>query len=225
MPPVPIGVGRPSLHTVYTALLAHFGPQHWWPGDTPAEVAIGAVLTQNTAWVGVEKAITALKRAGALDFGVLDAMPEHRLAELIRPAGTYRVKARRLGALARWVVERAGGDLTVALTGGLAELRGQLLAIHGIGPETADAILLYAGGYPTFVVDAYTRRILRRHGYIRSGATYDEIQRLLERAVPPDVSVYNEYHALLVVLAKRHCRVRADCHGCPLAGFEHDESL
>lgn len=216
---------QPALVAIYETLFAAFGPQHWWPGDTPTEVAIGAVMTQNTAWTNVEKAIAALRAADAIDFVAIDRMDEVRLAELIRSAGTFRIKAQRLKALARWVMARGDGDIVAALNGDTAVLREQLLSIDGIGPETADAILLYAGGHATFVVDAYTRRILRRHFLIEESATYDAVKKTIESQVRRDAAIYNEYHALLVELAKRHCRKRADCDGCPLAHLPHDETL
>jgi endonuclease-3 related protein len=213
---------RRSLSRMFETLLEAFGPQHWWPADTPTKVAIGAILTQNTAWKNVEKAIVELNNAGALDFRELHALSEKRVSELIRAAGMYRVKARRLKAFVRWICERHEGDLTQALGGDLSEVRRQLLQIKGIGPETADAILLYAAGRPTFVVDAYTRRVLRRHGFVSPRASYGEIQSLCEDSLPRRPAVFNEFHALLVELGKRHCRVQARCNGCPLEDWPHD---
>jgi endonuclease-3 related protein len=207
---------------MFETLLEAFGPQHWWPAETPTEVVIGAILTQNTAWTNVEKAIARLKDAGALGFRELDTLSEERVSRTIRAAGTYRVKARRLKAFARWVCQQHGGDLTQALGGDLSEIRRELLQIKGIGPETADAILLYAGGRPTFVVDAYTGRVLRRHGFVSPGASYAEIQSLCEESLPRQPAVFNEFHALLVELGKRHCRVQARCEGCPLENWPHD---
>jgi endonuclease-3 related protein len=213
---------RSILVQFYDSLRDAFGPQHWWPADTATEVAIGAVLTQNTAWRNVERAIAALQNAELIDFRRLDALPEVDLAELIRPAGPHRVKARRLKALARWVCERGEGDLAVALAGKTPVVRHALLRVHGIGPETADAILLYAGGHCSFVVDTYTRRILRRHHLIDDQAEYATIQALFEEQVARRAQVYNEYHALLVELGKRHCRAKALCAGCPLESWPHD---
>lgn len=217
--------GSSPLSQIYDVLLTTWGPQNWWPAESPTEVAIGAVLTQNTAWTNVKKAIASLRHAGAIDFGVIDQMDHKQLGELIRSAGTYRVKARRLKALARWVVVRGKGDIVAALTGDCSDVRAQLLAVDGIGPETADAILLYAAGHPTFVVDAYTRRVLRRHFFIGRGATYDDVKKLFETTLPRGATMYNEYHALIVELAKRHCKKRANCDGCPLAHLPHDETL
>ena len=211
---------------MYEALYAAYGPQHWWPADTDVEVVIGAILTQNTAWKNVEKAIAAVKAAGCLDFRRIDRMDASELADVIRPAGTYRVKAARLKAFANWLITEHGGDLpTARSSSNLGEFRPALLRIPGIGPETADAILLYACRHLTFVVDAYTRRILRRHGLIDSRATYDDVKILLQSVLPRDVQLYNEYHALFVELAKRHCKTRADCDGCPLARWPHRRYL
>ena len=210
---------------IFDRLFAAFGPQHWWPAHTPTEVAVGAILTQNTAWGNVEHAIRNLKQARALSWRKLHALTEAELAELIRPAGTYRVKAARLKALVDAVCTQYGGSLARLLTGELDQVRARLLALHGIGPETADAILLYAGGHPSFVVDAYTKRILRRHFLIDGKAGYEEVRRRFHEALEPDPVLFNEYHALLVELGKRHCRARARCMGCPLADLAHDEAL
>jgi len=213
------------LKRVYDVLLHAYGPQHWWPAKTPTEVVIGAILTQNTAWRNVERAMENLRQAGCLTWESLGRMSEDRLAELIRPSGTFRVKAARLAAFVRVLREGYGGSLDRLLAGPLDEVRRRLLTIHGIGPETADAILLYAGGRPAFVVDAYTRRVLRRHFVTAGRADYETAQRLFQEALPPDAAVYNEYHALLVAVGKRHCRALADCEGCPLAPMPHDPKL
>ncbi|MFQ5462067.1 MAG: endonuclease III domain-containing protein [Phycisphaerae bacterium] len=212
------------LETIGARLLRTYGPQHWWPAKTATEVVIGAILTQNTAWTNVERAISNLQRVNALSWQKLDEMPEPALAELIRPSGTFRVKARRIKAFVSVLVERFDGSLAAMLSGDLTIARAGLLEINGIGPETADAILLYAGHRPVFVVDAYTRRILRRHGLIEDAARYAEIQSLFHEALPADVPLFNEYHALLVHLGKRHCRAQALCTDCPLADLPHDES-
>ncbi len=213
------------LRTFYDELHAAYGPQNWWPADSPQEVVVGAILTQNTAWTNVEKAIASLKNSRCLDLRRIAAMNTHKLAEMIRSAGTYRVKARRLQAFAQWLVDRHDGDLARALSGDLSAVRRELLALPGIGPETADAILLYAGGRRSFVVDAYTRRVLRRHYIIDGVAFYADVKALFEAALPADVQTYNECHALLVELAKRHCRGQAVCEGCPLERFRHDGGL
>lgn len=202
----------------YQALLAQFGPQHWWPGGSPFEVMVGAVLTQNTAWPQVEQAIAALKSADALSPRALLALPTPALAALIRPAGTYQIKARRLQALCAFL-DREGVSVTpdrLAASLPLREARQALLTVHGIGEETADAILLYALNRPSFVVDAYTRRIFGRLGLLRGDESYAEIQHRFETALPRDTVLYNDYHAQIVALGKRHCRPRPRCRDCPL---------
>lgn len=214
-----------NLKQIYDCLLDAFGSQHWWPADSPTEVVIGAILTQNTAWTNVERAIVNLRAAGMISFERIHGLDVDELAALIRPAGTFRVKATRLKAFVDVLMENHGGDLDRMLDDALDEARRRLLAIPGIGPETADAILLYAGQRPSFVVDAYTRRILARHHLIDRRARCEEIRTLFMDSLPPDVAMFNEYHALLVELGKRHCRTRADCDGCPLAHLPHDESI
>jgi len=223
-----------GLREIYERLFAAYGPQNWWPASTPTEVVIGAILAQNTAWVNVERAIINLRQADALNWESLRDLPEAQLAELIRPSGTFRIKAARLKAFVDvlWS-EGAGkpvyrrqaglpGSLDSMLSGELEVVRSRLLAIRGIGPETADAILLYAGGRPSFVVDAYTKRILRRHFLIDDRAAYESVRELFQSALPADAKLYNEYHALLVAVAKKHCRVKAICEACPLADLPHD---
>lgn len=211
-----------TLRAFFDAMLAACGPQHWWPAQTRTEVVIGAILTQNTAWRNVERAIDNLRAAGALDWMVLRDMATERLAELIRPAGTYNIKTRRLRAFITFLWERYDGDLERLLSRPVPTLREELLGISGIGRETADAIILYAGGLPTFVVDAYTARILHRHRLIDEYADYEEIKDLFESNLPADAALFNEYHALLVEVGKRHCRPRPICEGCPLQPFPHD---
>ena len=189
---------------------AHFGHQHWWPGETPFEVCVGAILTQNTAWSNVERAIANLKAARVLEPGKLFALSEPQLAALIRPAGYFNVKARRLRSFLRVLVEEFGGELE------------RLLAIHGIGPETADSMLLYAGGHHRFVIDAYTRRIFHRHGWSRGDAGYEKLQRLCESALDHKpksarLDYWQDYHAQLVITGKDFCRTRQPrCAECPL---------
>lgn len=206
------------LSEAYEKLLAAFGPQHWWPGESPFEVLVGAVLVQNTAWRNVERAIENLRDAGLMEPRKLYALSESDLAELIRPAGYYQVKARRLRNLLRFVVEQYDGSLDAMFSVGVSTLREELLGLNGIGPETADAILLYAGGLPTFVVDAYTHRVLARHGWIGYEADYHEIKDYFEASLPQDAALYNEYHALLVRVGKDFCRKTGPkCEACPLA--------
>lgn len=214
-----------EIRAIYDRLWKAYGPQHWWPADTATEVVVGAILTQNTAWTNVERAIEVLRDANCLNWEALRHVSVERLAEYVRPSGTYRVKAARLKAFVDCLWTRHDGDLSHLLGGSLDEARDRLLAISGIGPETADAILLYAGERPTFVVDAYTKRILRRHGVIGKSATYEEVRTLFHEALPEDAGMFNEFHAALVVLGKRHCRSRAICDGCPLEDLLHDAAL
>jgi endonuclease-3 related protein len=207
-----------DMFQVYERLYRVFGPQHWWPGDSPFEVMVGAVLVQNTAWKNVERAIDNLRDSVELEPRALYALPLEELAELIRPAGYFQVKARRLRNLLQFVIVEYGGSLDAMFRTDVATLRELLLGIHGIGPETADAILLYAGGLPTFVVDTFTHRVLARHGWIGYDAGYHEIKVYFESALPADPQLYNEYHALLVRVGKEHCRRTApNCTTCPLA--------
>jgi endonuclease-3 related protein len=210
------------LMAFYDAMFSAYGHQHWWPGETPTEVIIGAILTQNTAWKNVERAILNLRSAGALDWAVLRDLTHEDLAALIRPAGTFNVKTRRLKAFTEWLWSRFDGDLDRMASTALPALREELLSIPGIGRETADAILLYAAGLPSFVVDAYTARILRRHGLIDEDADYDAIKDLFESHLAEDTQLFNEYHALLVQVGKLHCRPKPNCEGCPLERFPHE---
>ncbi len=202
--------------SVFDRLLAAYGPQHWWPAESPFEVMVGAVLVQNTAWGNVERAIANLKAAGKLSARAIYDTPLEELEQLIRPSGVFRVKARRLRALIALVMEQHGGSLDAMFALPTDQLRRELLAVNGIGPETADAILLYAAGRPTFLIDAYTRRVLERHGWGAPGASYDALKKQFEEALPRDVQLFNEYHALLVQVGKQHCRSTPRCEGCPL---------
>lgn len=206
--------GNPRM--VFDLLLARYGPQHWWPGDSPLEIMIGAVLVQNTNWRNAERAIANLREAGMLDPERLLAAHDEELEELLKPAGYFRVKSRRLRNLLRHLVDRHDGSIERMFEHSTDALREELLAINGIGPETADSILLYAGGKPTFVVDAYTARVLARHGWIDADAGYHDIQAEFLVSLPRDVAMYNEYHALLVRVGKEHCGKTAKCAGCPL---------
>lgn len=206
-----------NLSEVFERLLAEFGLQYWWPGDSPLEVMVGAVLVQNTAWKNVERAIANLRDEGLMEPNALFALPAEELAQLIRPAGYFQVKAKRLRNLLKFVIEEFDGSLEAMFGRDLSTLREQLLGIHGIGPETADAILLYAGKRPTFVVDTYTHRVLARHGWIGYEADYHEIKDYFESSLPADAALYNEYHALLVRVGKEHCRkTEPKCEECPL---------
>jgi len=204
----------PPLFEAYRRLQRAFGPQGWWPGETPFEVMVGAVLTQNTNWGNVECALTRLKARNLLDARRLQACPPNRLAALIRPAGCYNVKARRLRALLAWLDGRGPADFRGRRT---ENLRAELLSVKGIGRETADSILLYALNRRIVVVDAYARRVLSRHGWAEDDADYDDLRRRIESSLPPSVRVYNEFHALIVRVGKEHCRSRPRCDGCPLA--------
>lgn len=204
------------LTWIYERLFAAFGPRHWWPGETPFEVIIGAILTQNTAWTNVEKAINNLKGEGLLEPERLKNITQDELAELIRPAGYYRLKANRLKEFIEFLFSRYAGDLNRMFNQDMWELRAELLGVKGIGLETADSILLYAGQKPIFVVDAYTRRILTRHSLIEEKASYTQIQDLFMANLTQDVQLYNEYHALIVQLGKEICRSKPKCNICPL---------
>ena len=207
------------LMEMYKRLLSFFGPQNWWPADTPFEVVIGAILTQNTNWKNVEKAIENLKKEGFLSIPELYNISEQRLASLIRPAGYYNIKAKRLKNFISHVMENHNGDLEDLFSLDTESLRKELLSIKGIGPETADSILLYAAKRPVFVVDAYTYRILRRHELIWDDASYDELQELFMKDLPHDETLFNEFHALIVETGKRFCKKRPLCEDCPLNGW------
>jgi len=207
-----------TLMQVYQRLLNALGPQHWWPADSRFEMIVGAVLVQNTSWQNVKRAIENLRQADLLEPHALYAVPPEELQELIRPAGYFRIKAGRLRNLLRFLVERYDGSLCAMFQTAPAALREQLLGVHGIGPETADSILLYAGGFPVFVVDTYTHRIFARHGWIGFDADYHAIQDYFQGGLPDDAALYNEYHALLVYAGKHYChKSRPDCPQCPLA--------
>lgn len=194
---------------------AAYGPQYWWPGDSAFEIMVGAVLTQNTAWVNVERALANLKRADALDPRAIVAAHPRRLARWLKPSGYFNVKAKRLRAVCRWLIQQRGvRSLTRRST---ENLRAALLAVHGIGPETADDVLLYAFDRPVFVIDAYTRRIFQRLGVIGGAEDYETLRRVFERTLGPDTALYNEYHGLIVRHGKEVCRTRPACERCCLA--------
>jgi endonuclease-3 related protein len=205
------------LHEIYHRLFYAFGPQHWWPGDTPFEIAVGTILTQNTNWGNVEKAIRNLKRQSALSAKVIHKMPAKKLAGLIRPAGYFNVKARRLKSFIGLLMDGYCGSMKRMKEEGLNPLREKLLQVNGIGPETADSILLYALEKPAFVIDAYTKRVLSRHGITGLEKTYDEFQDLFHSALKRDVGLFNEYHALFVRVGKTFCkRQNPLCDQCPV---------
>jgi len=209
-----------KIRAFYGAMLAAYGPQGWWPARTPFETIVGAILTQNTNWKNVERAVANLDREGLLAPEALDAADAARLGQVIRPAGYFRVKAKRLKNFVRMLAEDFGGDLDALFALPTAALRETVLFVTGIGPETADSIVLYAAGRPVFVVDAYTARIFFRHGLIEAETTYEEIQDLAQSALAEDAKVFGEYHALLVAVGKRHCKKQAPlCEGCPLREF------
>ena len=208
-----------SLREVYERLFSAFGPRHWWPGESPFEVMVGAVLVQNTAWKNVEKAIDNLRCRGLLEPRPLYDLPVAELEELIRPAGYFRLKARRLRHMLEFLVEQYEASVDDMFRADQWTLREQLLSVHGIGPETADSILLYAGEMPMFVVDAYTHRMMSRHGWIEPEADYHSLQEHFVHNLEEDVALYNEFHALIVRLGHLHCRKKPKCEGCPLAEF------
>jgi endonuclease-3 related protein len=210
-----------QLITIYGLLDAHFGYLNWWPGETPFEIAIGAILTQNTSWKNVETAIERLKAEQLMSVQALSDAEEHVVAESIRSSGYYNQKTQRLKGFVRFLMDVYGGSMAKMFQEELWELRRKLLAVKGIGEETADSILLYAGGKPIFVVDAYTRRILERHDIHAESLKYREIQEMFMRILPEDAAIYNQYHALLVNTGKHYCRKNPLCESCPLQGMTH----
>ncbi|MEA1870869.1 MAG: hypothetical protein U9N00_01570, partial [Candidatus Bipolaricaulota bacterium] len=206
---------REKLLSIYESLLSAYGPQRWWPGSSPFEVIVGAILTQRVAWSNVEKAIASLKEAGLIDPQRLDEAPLPEIAALIKPSVYYNTKAEKLRAFTRFLNERYNGNLDRLFNLDLPSLRAELLSVHGIGEETADAIILYAAGKSSFVVDAYTKRILSRLGLIEEKESYRVVRDLFMENLPLDVSLYNEYHALLVRHGKERCRSRVPlCLSC-----------
>ena len=206
------------LIAIFEFLARHFGPRHWWPAETPFEVCVGAILTQNTNWGNVEKAIANLKGEGLLSPEAIRDTPLERLSEVIRPAGFFNVKGRRLREFVTFLFDRYGGSLDRMFAGDWRALREELLAVRGIGPETCDSILLYAGQKPTFVVDAYTKRVFAHLGLVDLQTSYEEVRALFMDNLPADVTLFNEYHALIVEQAKVYCRTSPRCTGCPLSG-------
>ena len=201
---------------IYRELYQAYGPRHWWPGETPFEVMVVAILTQNTSWRNVEKAIKKLKEKGFLNPDGIDRLKVGPLGSLIRSSGFYRIKAKRLKTFVNFLFEEYDGDINKMKRGRVNNLRGKLLGVNGVGPETADSILLYGLQKPIFVVDAYTRRILSRHGIVSEKASYEEVQSLFMDHLPHNEKLFNEYHALLVHLSKNVCKKRPNCDKCPL---------
>lgn len=210
-----------NLEEIYKRLSTKFGPQNWWPARTRFEVIIGAILTQNTSWNNVERAIDNLKEAGCLTPAKIKNMPTPRLAKLIRPAGYFNIKAKRLKNFINFLYKEYGGQLDRMGKEYWLNLRLKLLGINGIGPETADSILLYAFEKPVFVVDAYTKRLLSRHNLVGRNADYQTIQTMFMDNLPQDPKMYNEYHALLVSLGKNLCRAKPLCEICPLNNLSY----
>ncbi|HSA59546.1 MAG TPA: endonuclease III domain-containing protein [bacterium] len=204
------------LRDYFEKALKDLGPQHWWPGETPFEVCVGAILTQNTAWTNVEKAIGNLKARGLLDPHRMNALPPAELAQLVRPAGYFNIKTKRLKSFLKFLIEEYEGDLERMKLERAESLREKLLSVRGIGPETADSILLYALEKPVFVVDAYTKRIFTRHEVLSDEADYHEIQDHFARHLSTETRTFNEFHALIVNVGKNWCRPRnPDCDRCP----------
>ena len=210
-----------QLTEIYHLLFDRFGPQHWWPGQTQFEIITGAILTQNTSWANVEKAISNLKSADCLTPEKLYNLDVSQLAEYIRPAGYYNIKTKRLKNFINWLFDNYDGQPANLENIDTGQLRAELLAINGIGFETADSILLYAFERPVFVIDAYTARIAFRHQLIEPDANYEQLRELFQSNLPEDTQLFNEYHALLVRVGKEFCKPKARCPGCPLEKLPH----
>jgi endonuclease III related protein len=211
-----------QLRKAYKLMLGYFDHQKWWPGDSPFEICVGAILTQNTNWQNVERAIENLREHQSLDLQVMNSIENDQLASLIRPAGYYNLKARRLKSFTKFIVDEYGGRLDRLFESDTHTVREQLLEVKGIGPETADSILLYAGDHPSFVIDAYTKRIFSRHSWVSQNADYDEMkqlceQNLSEKTGPARLDYWQDYHAQLVMIGKDFCRPNNPrCDTCPL---------
>ncbi len=207
---------KPSLIDIYQSLFQQYGPQHWWPAESPLEMIVGAILTQSAAWTNVEKAIHNLKASRNLSIEGLRSLPQDELARLIYPSGYYNVKARKIKAFVDWLADRYGGDLDRLFALDIAAMREELLSVHGVGEETADSVILYAAHQPIFVIDAYTRRIITRLGLAPQKQTYASFQALFMDNLPHDEALLNEYHALLVQHGKTVCRKNPLCADCCL---------
>src|SRR5262249_29611394 len=216
IPGPPADPTKARLLRLYAALLRRFGPQRWWPGRSVYEIAVGAILTQHTAWTNAARAIAALRGRRLLDASRLADVDVTVLAQVIRSAGTYRLKARRVHEFTAWLLKRFGGRWGRLPREPLTPLRGELLGVSGLGPETVDAILLYAAGRPVFVADAYARRVLARHRLIGRVTGYEHARTFVEAHLPSDPALFNEFHALLVAVGKAHCRTAPLCERCPL---------
>lgn len=216
----PILLNRQTLLNIYRAMRKAHGYRRWWPGETPFEIMVGAILTQNTAWKNVEKAIAGLKREKLLSLSAIRKVPLAKLAKVIRPSGYFNQKAKKLKALIQHIDQEYKGSLQRMKKQPPATLREKLLSIWGIGPETADSILLYGLGKPVFVVDAYTKRILSRHRWIGAESDYSQIQRFFMERLPSSRRLFNDYHAQLVAVGNRYCgKSRPRCQQCPLFSF------
>ncbi|MCX5704896.1 MAG: endonuclease III domain-containing protein [Candidatus Omnitrophica bacterium] len=206
-----------KLNLIYKKLYKSFGPQHWWPGKTPFEVMVGAILTQNTNWQNVARAIANIKKSGAMDVRKLYYMPQKKLAKLLRPAGYFNIKAKRLKNFLKFYLDNYDANVRRMRAVGTEALRDQLLSVNGVGQETADSILLYALKKPVFVVDAYTKRFCLRHGFTFEDSDYQAVQRFFTQNLESSVQLFNEYHALIVRLAKEYClKSKPKCAVCPL---------
>lgn len=210
-----------KLKEIYDLLFERFGCQHWWPGETKDEIVAGAILTQNTNWQNVEKALNNLKNAGLMTLEKLHGLEQDRLAELIRPAGYYNIKVKRLKNFLNWLFEQRAGSIEGLEKLSTAAFREELLSVNGVGKETADSILLYAFERPVFVVDAYTYRIVVRHQLIEPECDYEQLKSLFEDNLETDVKLFNEFHALIVRAGKEFCRPQARCENCPLENLPH----
>ena len=219
-PPVRGASAQPPLDEYYNSLFTALGPQHWWPGKTPFEIIVGAILVQNTAWKNAEIAIVKLRENGLLSPRHIQAVPLQKLQRLIQSSGYYRQKARKLKEFCNFLVKEYRGSLKRMFATPTIVLRQKLLGVFGIGPETADSILLYAGNHEVFVVDAYAKRMLMRHGWIGEGAKYDDVRWMFERRFPGDARRFNEFHALIVAAGKNWCsRQQPNCDECPLGRY------
>jgi len=218
-----VRAGEPPLDEYFNSLFTAFGPQHWWPGKSPFEVIVGAILTQNTSWKNVERAIANLRKAKLLAPKAIEAARVEEIEARIRPSGYFRQKARKLKAFCAFLRHEYRGSLKRMFREPTLRLREKLLGVFGIGPETADSILLYAGGHPVFVVDAYAKRMLERHGWIRADAGYEEVRWMVEKRFAGDVRTYNEFHALIVHAGKNYCRLSEGlCGECPLGRYREE---